>query len=327
MENSSSSYYLPNDTPTYYSFQRIRVTLVSLYSISTALILLFNAFNLLVVPRVSDWSENTKLALLAITIVDLLTGLVCSSSGIIFHFIPRPEFRAMIAIVCPALTWQSMWILTLTCIDRFVAVSRPLRYHTILPRRRFLTAIIIAASVALLNSSVSFIHSKVAGVCHPYSGVCASGIRPSFVIYTVFPICGVLLTIYTNARLLWIIRKHRRQIAMQHHAVNALQNQPTSSTKGLKTILFITAAFYTSWIPSTLTSLISAGITQQVPPYTTIALRYLIICQSWWNAVIYWFINPPYRRVAMNVLRRLIGKGDGPTQVTQQTVSTIQQPS
>ncbi|XP_041478092.1 probable G-protein coupled receptor 21 [Lytechinus variegatus] len=209
-----------------------------------------------------------------------------------------------------------MWILTLSCIDRFIAVSRPLRYYVILPRRRFKILIMIITLVAILNSITSFTHSKVEGVCNPYAGVCSSGIRPTFVIYTVFPICGVVLTIYSNVCLLWITRKHRRQIAAQRQSVNvgnSSDTPPTSSTKGVKTVLIITAAFYISWIPSTIFGFSSAITMQQVSPYTTIALRYLIICQSWWNAVIYWFIKPPYRRVLIGLFLRLTGRGNGPT--------------
>ena len=143
--------------------------------------------------------------------------------------------------------------------------------------------------------------------------MCASTSQPIFAIYSVLIVCGIVLTIYTNARLLWITRKHRRQIAMQHQAVNAHQSghipddQPTSSLKGVKTILIITAALFTSWIPSTLSTALSSLLSKPVPPYTTLALRYLVVCQSWWNAVIYWIINPSYRLVVMNILRRMVG--------------------
>ncbi|XP_071476282.1 beta-1 adrenergic receptor-like [Diadema antillarum] len=307
LSNFSAS---PSDNPVYW-LRQWRNQIICLYTISTFLAIVGNVINLAVVPKLrNQFSANTKLLFVVLAVIDLLVGVICSSSGITFIVFDLPEILALlITWTCSAFVWSSMWILTIASIDRYIAVTRPLRYHTLFPRRRCAVAIASIVCISFINFGGGLLYSRISGECLPFAGICTSAIHPSFAVYYILPFGAVIITTYANARLLMIAQRQRRRIAVIS-AMNRIMEGPMSDPglKGLKTIVTVTLAFYVAWLPGTLASLIPTMLEVQVPPEVTLTVRYLIICNSWWNAIIYWIISPSYRRVALRLLGQIIGR-------------------
>ena len=315
--------------PRYVSFDSGTYSLIMTiaYSISTLLIVVLNLINMIIIPQVNQcFGENTKLCLLTLTVVDFLTGLICSSSGVIFVYVPIIEaVRIPIVFSCTAFVWMSMLILTVASVDRFIAVTRPFQYHILVSRQRMIFALVFVAVIALANSGASSLHSNLRHECHPFAGICKS-IKPSFVVYSILPFAAVIVTTYVNTRLVIIARRHERQIAALEAAVHAgrvaLPPPSGAGLKGLSTVLVLTAAFYTAWLPNTIANFVAPIYSIRIPPYGTLVLRYIIICNSWWNATVYWVLNKPYRTTCVQILRRLCWRPNnriGPAEDTGQT--------
>ncbi|XP_072179831.1 trace amine-associated receptor 6-like [Diadema setosum] len=304
------------ENPEYLSVQwTISVISICVYSISTILAILGNVTNLIIVPKLKNqFSENTKLSFIVLAVTDLLVGLICASSGVTFSVLDLPEgLRLVITWACTAFVWTSMWVLTIASVDRYIAVTRPLRYHALFPRRRFAIMIFSIVVISFVNSGACLLHTRLSGECYPFSGICASTVAPSFAVYYFLPVSAECITTYVNVRLLLIARRHRRQIASRGQvavstAAAAEGGVPPSGLKGLKTIFVVTVAFYIAWLPSSFTSIFHLVLEVRISPILTIIIRYLIICNSWWNAIIYWIISPSYRRVAIRLLRQMIGR-------------------
>nr|XP_054767510.1 beta-2 adrenergic receptor-like [Lytechinus pictus] len=204
--------------------------------------------------------------------------------------------------------WQSMWILTLASVDRYIAVTRPLQYHSLMSRKKMVYSLVTVMILALLNSGGSYLQSALTGVCHPYGNECVSIMKPDFIVYSFIPFTALVVTTSVNVRLVLISRRHARQIAALEATVNAgniaLPPPSGAGLKGLKTVLVITIVFYIAWIPKTVLNFLSPIPGIHVPPVLIIFWRYAIISNSWWNAVVYWIMNKSYRNVLIGLVRR-----------------------
>ena len=288
----------------------VRFHLVA-YSISTVLCIVLNALNLAVVPRASNcFSENTRLCLFALSVVDLLTGVICSSAGIAFVLVRVPPALSLTVVyLCTVFVWQSMMILTLASLDRYVAVTRPLRYMQLFTHRKMIGALVVTFLATLANVGGGFLQSYVSGDCNPLiNGYCTT-FKPSFASYNVLPFVAVIVSLFVNVRLFLIGLHHDRQIAMQAEAVrvNGIVPGPPRMVgiRGLKTILVLTASFYIVWLPSSITAFVPYIFNVRAPFIWTLVIRYMITCNSWFNVVVYLLMHKTYRAILRSVLIRL----------------------
>ena len=125
------------------------------------LLLLTNVCSLSIVRRQNDvCGEISRLIYRRIAIVDLIGGL----SGCVFYaiFVVRNTWpfniwscRALLAIMFGAML-QSMAYLTCINVDRYIAISRPLRYHSILTPRfvRIGLGLTVIPVLAFITSSL-----------------------------------------------------------------------------------------------------------------------------------------------------------------------------
>ncbi|XP_041479231.1 G-protein coupled receptor 52-like [Lytechinus variegatus] len=279
------------------------------YPISALLAILLNCANLVTVPQVSNcFGENTKLCLMCLAVVDLFTGLICSTSGVLFVLVPIPQsVYYTILILCTAFVWQSMLILTLASVDRYIAVTQPLQYFVLASRKRMIVALTAVVIFPLILSAVSYLQSILRGICPPFATFCISGsITPSHVVYNIIPFTAVVITTFVNVRLVSIARRHALQIAALEAAVNsgnvALPLPTSAGMKGLKTVLAVTCVFYLAWLPSTIINILSPIPRINVPIALSLIVRYAITSNSWWNACVYWIMNKSYRNVLLKML-------------------------
>ena len=132
--------------PKYHSFDSDTYSLIMTiaYSINTLLVVVLNLINIIILPQVKQcFGENTKLCLLTLAVVDFLTGLICSSSGVIFVYVPMIKVvKIPLIISCTAFVWMSMLILTVASVDRYIAVTRPFQYPSLVSRKRMILALV-----------------------------------------------------------------------------------------------------------------------------------------------------------------------------------------
>ncbi|XP_001200974.3 probable G-protein coupled receptor 21 [Strongylocentrotus purpuratus] len=223
-----------------------------------------------------------------------------------------------------------MLILTLASGDRYVAVTRPLRYFTLASRKRMIGALTAVIIVPLFLSAGSYLQSVLTGVCNPFTSICLSLINPSHIIYNILPFTAVVITTFMNARLVCISRRHARQIAAQEAVVNAgniaLPLPSAAGTKGLKTILVVTGVFYLAWLPGTIITFLIPIPSINVPLVLIIFVRYAITSNSWWNACVYCIMNKSYRNVLFKMLRKYVGACIRPRDDVHENVPVYQLP-
>jgi hypothetical protein len=140
-QNSSSS--IPEDLLLQASYSWVRVVIVSVNSV---LIIAGNILNLIVLPQLKNTNEATKVYLLALAILDLTTGLQISvftlGATIAGKWIFGRTLCVAIGVLIVTTTGTSFIVLCLISADRYLAITKPLRYPQLTSQKRAIAAII-----------------------------------------------------------------------------------------------------------------------------------------------------------------------------------------
>ena len=111
------------------------------------LIILGNTLNLMVLPKLSDINEVSKIFHLALSLMDLVVGIVTLIT-VVFDVVDGTEFvrplcitTGILNIVAPT---SSVCILVLLHVDRFLSITKPLRYPGWITPRKAQAQILIA---------------------------------------------------------------------------------------------------------------------------------------------------------------------------------------
>ena len=286
---------------------------VAAYSICSLFSIFFNLINLIVIPQATQcFSDNTRLCFMFLSVIDLFTGIICSGTGVIFVFVQEPLwFRYAVNFVCTLFVTQSLLILFLASIDRYVAITVPLRYTTFFSSTKMAVALATSVALNLANSLGNLIQSQITGECHPFSRMCSAKVKPSYAVYHVLPFSAALISISINIRMILIAHRHARQIAAQREAVLAGRNHQVEpqrhiGLRGLKSVLVVCVSFYAVWLPANITSFVGPVFGASGSAYFLLVLRYAILCNSWWNPVVYLILNQTFRTIVMKNMRRVL---------------------
>ena len=290
----------------------IPITVLRTLSIllESSLVVGSNVINLIILPRVNCFGEVTVFLLRSLAVTDLMIGILVGfavSPAILDYWPYGDGFCKFIGSLGTFLSTASS--LTLMCIslDRYLAVTKPLRYISIVTvsRARFavltvwITCIIfivllglatwppfqiITYDAVLCTCIVSFFDGKVLTQALSAAAVCV--LVPSIVISV------------TNARLLMISIGHAKRIHAlpgrprergQHQGISLLE------IKAVKTTLTITGIYFVVWTPFLIAQLYRAFSSAPAAEWIQFVTGSLVISNSWWNVFIYCFMNKTFK--------------------------------
>lgn len=275
-----------------------------------------NVINLIALNHAQQcFNDNTRLCFQAVAVIDFFVGLFCCT----FHSlrfsglsISRTRTFSIIGVIgCSTLFNQSIMILACVSIDRYLAVTRPLRYHTIVTKKRMIILIFSGVVIGTLNSSASFTHKIVAGFSDLKFASVDIATHPILVIYFTLILASAGVTTFCNVTLIMLARKHRRRIAALANNTergktaksDAVGHQPRGN-KDLRTIFAVTGAFYITWGAQVSVNFTSAAIGKEMPCIARNVLLIFVISNSFWNALIYLLMNSTFRKIVFRMFAR-----------------------
>ncbi|XP_072166492.1 5-hydroxytryptamine receptor 1A-like [Diadema setosum] len=204
----------------------IVVTLsIIIYSVCGLLIVCANAVILVNMRHTCDrcYSHMAKFFYQALAFTDMFIGIICCSFEIVFAKIPATITGSILCNVFMAIyvTMVCLSLLLLCCvsIDRYIAITRPLRYPTIVTPKRSRWAVVACGLLSLLPFSLEFLPytdlDAIARSC-TLRWIHIDQTSMSFVAILVILLCGPFsVLIFTNFRLLRIVRKSVRLDVVQ----------------------------------------------------------------------------------------------------------------
>ena len=297
-----------------------------IFFLNSTLIIIANIVNLMVLPKLQNTNESTMVLLMGLAVIDLCTGIACCIFGIPSAVSNTWLFgRGMcvtVGLLYTTTVGLSLLILLLISVDRYIAITRPLRYHDLVNRNRAIAAMLgILASFPLTLYFLGTVDRPWDNVTfNPAYAQCLVdfGNPQNAVLSITMLSCSVLGVIVTIAliyfRILCIAWKAARAINVSYPENNdSLESHhprgfSRHEWKATRTTLIITGGFTVAWLPWIISQILSAATRQRLSASAQFFVFILPTCNSWWNFLIYSVMNKEFRWI----VKRMTGLTQSP---------------
>lgn len=209
---------------------------------------------LVITSSVAGWSRNSRYLLLSLTAADSAFGLLVMPLNLwvslLKDYTEGPDALCHMVAFCNATVYSTcMYTLATISLERYIAVFYPLKYSSILTRRR--TLLLIAFSwcfppflllpISLPNGIIQVHFSTASLVCNPsYSTNVLYSLSLTALIF--FP-CSIIMT-FCNLRV-WCAAK-RQSLKLRKYEICARRSKHNVASRVLIPVM---AAYYTCWTP------------------------------------------------------------------------------
>ncbi|XP_071478914.1 probable G-protein coupled receptor 21 [Diadema antillarum] len=303
------------------------IALAIVFGLTTLSIVVSNIMTLTVLHRVPTcFEEVPRIIFQTLAVTDLLTGLLCSMLSCLFSVAPHLQnaltcsVRTMACTTCINL---SALVMAFATVDRYIAVTKPLRYPSLMTTKRTKIVIAVLASIAAGNGLLTNIGADYSSnVC--VSDFTAVGIgisfRPALLLILLIHYSSILVAAIANFKVIRIALRHSNTIAEQYLAARAFREPANKSEaadplpfsdenktvikRGIWTVIMATVMFYIAVLPWNIMTSLHFAKHVKIPPPLRMAAALLIISNSWWNVIIYSLMNRTFRRAGRNMLKR-----------------------
>ena len=256
-----------------------------------------------------------------IGVVDIIGGLSGCSSYILY-IVESDCHRSQ---VYRFLSWTFYLgflfsAITISClnIDRYIAISKPLRYPSIVTIRSAVCCLALATGFPLLFMILSYIPGSPMEKISHLAFTCQNGTVLSVnftssekaIVATLYSlsIVPIFTGITLNLISMGIATRQARAIAAVAVHRGAGENDAGHrrvELKGVKTVLFISVVNLISWVPTIVRLFLFIANSSRLPKTADALLTMLTLVNSWSNAFIFARTNAAYRRAARESFRSI----------------------
>lgn len=264
---------------------------------------------MVIASAVSGWSRNSRYFLLSLTGADSAFGLLLMPLNLCVSFMkeynagPDP-FCHVVAFFNATVYSTCMYTLATISLERYIAVFYPLKYSTVLTRRRALLLIafawvfppVLLVPISFPAGIIEVQFSRASLVCNPlYSSNVSYSL--SLTCFIFFP-CSAIMT-FCNLRL-WIAAK-RQRLKLRRHSWGGGYRPKVA----LRVLVPVMTVYYTCWTPCMVIMLYNAISGSGVPEWIEFIAVWLPTSNGFLNCIFYFWINHSFRRKFHLVLQRL----------------------
>jgi G protein-coupled receptor 52 len=288
----------------------------------TLFIFLGNIFNLLVLIRTNAMHNNPGYYMMNLAVTDLGLGIICSLWAVPLSISGRYQFQewSMFLHGFLAQLFCAVSICTLGAVsfDRYLAISRPLRYPSIMTAK---VCFIIIIVVWIINLFVmlppfvgfgTYVYNDNTFGSH-FDFIANKGLMAYSFSIQIIP--GMVIVVYSYTQIFRITRRHIREI----NVVGPQGGGKLSSNKAMRTLAITVLVFFMCWMPFTGQQIIVAAVstdgTDNTPRPLDFILTWLAVSNSFMNCIIYSVTNKEYRNGARKILYAMVGKQPPPQNI------------
>ncbi|XP_071381220.1 adenosine receptor A2b [Centroberyx affinis] len=283
---------------------------VSIITVLGVMITLGNIAVLMVIASsVAGWSRNSRYFLLSLTAADSAFGLLVMPLNLwvslVKDYSEGPDALCHVVAFCNATVYSTcMYTLATISLERYIAVFYPLKYSSLMPRKRTLVLIAFAwcfPSILLLPISfpggIIEVHFSTASlVCNPsyYTNVGYS----LTLMFLIFLPCSIIMTCANLS--LWCAAK-RQRLKLRKYDRGRRSRRDIAS----RVLVPVMTAYYTCWTPCMAAMIYNAISGSSVPEWMEFAAVWLPTSNGFLNCIFYFWINRSFRRKFRLVFQRL----------------------
>lgn len=270
------------------------------WSLLAVILLPINILCLLVILHTKRISKVTKLFLLSLTFADLdvCTCYVIPAIGIAIYDVNWP-YGDTACLLQAAVIEPHFCIVVLTLfavnLERFIAISYPLRYPQIVTFKRSLIVLIsIWALVIGIGLTAAFINDWNAEF-FPIRHCCS--FNGSYIYFVSVQECILILTLIMYARIVCIIRKHNRN-SVQLSGGQRGGHVDASNRNAAKTMCLLTLSALVCMLPGTIVLGLNA-IGVHMPSYIALIANLCFASSGIWDALLYFAKNKTIKKATL----------------------------
>lgn len=260
------------------SVQKVTATICIFIAIIT---ISGNGLVLLAMVKSKTLRTPTNLFISSLSVADLLIGTIAMPISIAGTFSkPQWFYSRLFDFMLSQSFTASTFNLSVVSFDRFVAVSFPLRYRTIMTKQKTIVAIIFIWLTSLLLSSINLVDFKLSRQ--------RDELRLIFSILMF--IIPFLIILYFYWRIFKVADRQAVTIKSQSRVFQIhieMTNNPWKERRAAITIFIIVGIFAVCWIPNVIMAIIQVCLDV---PNTCDPNRYKIEC-GWWVTMTIAFAN------------------------------------
>ncbi|XP_022102604.1 trace amine-associated receptor 8b-like [Acanthaster planci] len=293
-------------SPVVLTFRTTLITVVAIFIVAG------NIFSIVVVRRIKDLADSTKILMTSLASNDFLVGLYAIPS-IVASALDRWPFGDVVCriqgIVALTSVTLSVSLICMLNLERYVAVTYPFRFPVWFQRRWVLAAVAVAVILctALVVIRICFImpmsYIPASVLCIGQHGTAVLEI----IVTIVVAVAPVVIMIIIYLRLIQISRQHARKIKAQAGGQSGQQRdarRPGSDTKAVRTFLVVTLCFAFCWGPIQGSRACAAVSGISLPNWLVFVTTWLAASNSFCNVCIYYVFNASFRSEAKRTLDR-----------------------
>ncbi|XP_077451234.1 histamine H2 receptor [Stigmatopora argus] len=295
--NLSSSEFDPQ-TSTHLHNRSVKVSVIIILGV---MITLGNMAVLLVITSsVAGWSRSSRYFLLSLTAADSAFGLLVMPLNLLVSLLKDytagPDQLCHLVAFCNATVYSTcMYTLAAISLERYVAVLFPLKYSSMMTRRRTLLLIAFSwgfppcllAPICFPDGIIEVHFSTASLVCNPsYSS--NMGYSLSLAGFIFFP-CSAVMT-YANLRVWCAARRQSRKLRRLERAHRRRHDVAS------RVLVPVMAAYFTCWTPCMAAMIYNALSGSSVPEWMEFVVVWLPTSNGFLNCIFYFWINKSFRQ-------------------------------
>ena len=287
-------------------FQAVTLTINSVFIIPGGII------NILVLTKLQNIHDTTRVLLLYLAVIDLSVGILNAvfsvPSALTGQWLFGDGLCKFVGIMYPITCDSSLLALTLVCLDRYVAITRPLRYLQIVTRERILIC------VAVFTLFIPVVMFTLSTKKSPFDNISYNANAAACLIdFTNPDITAKLLSIafalvliplvaiyFIYARIFYISYRVSKEVASMDPNRHHQRRFSRSEWKATKTALVLTGAFSVAWLPLIIGTLYTIGSGVPTKPLVAFTVVLCPTMNAWWNFVIYSVMNRQFRNTFLD---------------------------
>ncbi|XP_046730092.1 trace amine-associated receptor 13c-like [Silurus meridionalis] len=288
-----------------------QTTLYLFLLLTTAINILGNAVVIISIAHFKQLHTPTNMLVMSLAVADLILGVIVMPFSIIrsvdgcWYF--GKEFCLWHSSFDVFLTTASVFHLICVAIDRYQAVSYPLRYSTRVTMRvawlmvaiSWIAAALYSFGVLLSKVNVEGLDEYIASTeCLGYCNILFNAVWSVLDTCICFLLpCSVMVFLY--ARIFLISRKHARKIdgvKQGKNDITKFSQKVKRENKAAKTLGIVVGAFNLCWMPFYINSLLDPYINFSTPLVLFDIFVWLGYINSTLNPIIYGLFYPWFRK-------------------------------
>lgn len=263
------------------------------FTITTLIIVVTNVLYSLVIIRSKSLHNISGYLMLHLSASDILLGflLIFSNYAILIKGKLELYVCALTAMGAPLLSCVSVWTIMLLNIDRYISITQPFYYNSIVTTKNMCIAL-LSIWLLLLSLSLSLIF-KGSYVVNEYTLKCSSNFKDNKISWIII----IILTFVISIIVFLFIYIHLGYIAIKSKISG-------SNAKALRTLALLFCCFYVSWTP-VVVNIISKALDKPVKMNRigNVFVLIFMYMNGFWNCVIYALTNKKFKFEMFKLLK------------------------